>query len=261
MNVATYGPGSRFAMTDRGRGELRQSRHRLDIGPTALRWDGAALTIDIDEVSSLPLISRLRGRIVLTPAALTAVELPLTRDGAHVWRPFAPTARIEVALHGAQPWSGHGYFDSNFGTRMLEEDFSYWTWGRYPADGGSVTFYDGTRRDGTDLRSAVRFDPDGSARMIAAPPLQRMARSNWGIRRETRADPDTVPRQVRPMLDAPFYTRAVVETQVDGKTLTGVHEAVDLDRFASRWVKPMLAMRVPRRRGRPTPAERPNDAT
>jgi carotenoid 1,2-hydratase len=31
--------------------------------------------------------------------------------------------------------------------------------------------------------------------------------------------------------------------------VTGVHEALDLDRFASPFLKPMLAVRVPRRAG------------
>ena len=49
------------------------------------------------------------------------------------------------------------------------------------------------------------------------------------------------------MLDAPFYSRAAVETTIDGEDCTGVHEALDLRRFRSPLLKPMLAMRVPRR--------------
>jgi carotenoid 1,2-hydratase len=36
---------------------------------------------------------------------------------------------------------------------------------------------------------------------------------------------------------------------INGETVTGVHEALDLDRFASPLLKPMLAVRVPRRAG------------
>ena len=50
------------------------------------------------------------------------------------------------------------------------------------------------------------------------------------------------------MLDAPFYCRSAVRTTVLGETAVGVHEALDLDRFASPWLKPMLALKVPRRR-------------
>jgi carotenoid 1,2-hydratase len=81
-----------------------------------------------------------------------------------------------------------------------------------------------------------------------APPLARFRRSLWGVRRQTRADPGTRPRQVLAMLDAPFYCRSVVETRLDGETVQGVHEALDLDRFRWPWLMPMLALRVPRRR-------------
>jgi carotenoid 1,2-hydratase len=50
------------------------------------------------------------------------------------------------------------------------------------------------------------------------------------------------------MLDAPFYSRSAVETQLDGERTVGVHEALDLTRFRSPLLKPMLAVRVPRRR-------------
>ena len=49
------------------------------------------------------------------------------------------------------------------------------------------------------------------------------------------------------MLDAPFYSRSVVETQIDAQTVQGVHEALDLRRYANPILKPMLAVRVPRR--------------
>jgi carotenoid 1,2-hydratase len=51
------------------------------------------------------------------------------------------------------------------------------------------------------------------------------------------------------MLDAPFYSRSAVRTKIYGEETVGVHEALDLRRFASPLLKPMLAMRVPRRAG------------
>lgn len=241
-------------MTDRGRDALRTTSTRLRIGPSEMHWTGSELRIDVNEISSPPLISRMRGRIVLTPEAITGVELPLTDDGAHVWRPFAPVARIRVDLD-APGWqfSGHGYFDANFGTRSLEEDFSYWTWGRFPTRAGAACFYDADRRDGTTLQAALAFDGTGAGRSIAAPPRTAFRRSNWLLRRETRADTGTIPRQVKPMLDAPFYNRAVVETVIGGERVQGVHEALDLNRYAHPLLKPMLAVRVPRRRGWPQP--------
>jgi carotenoid 1,2-hydratase len=49
------------------------------------------------------------------------------------------------------------------------------------------------------------------------------------------------------MLDAPFYSRSAVKTKINGMETVGVHEALDLVRFRSPLIKPMLAVRVPRR--------------
>src|SRR6056297_559017 len=251
INVATYGPGGRFTMTDRGRAALRQTETEFTVGPSSLRWQGDALVIDINEISSPPMISRVRGQIRVIPSALTSVEMPLTPDGAHIWRPFAPTCDIEVDLDApGWTWTGHGYFDANFGTRALEQDFSHWTWGRYPTRDGSTCFYDAKRLDGSELGVGIRFDAAGHAQAIDSPPPKTpIRRSLWAVARDTRADPGYQPQQVKAMLDAPFYCRSAVRTCIDGEETVGVHEALDLTRFRSPLLKPMLAVRVPRRPG------------
>ncbi|MCA0928493.1 carotenoid 1,2-hydratase [Ruegeria profundi] len=248
INVATYGPGGRFTMTDRGRSALRLTRDSITVGPSSMRWDGNHLIIDINEMGAPPLITPVRGRVTLRPTGLTAVEMPLTEDAAHIWRPFAPTAYIDVDLAArGWKWSGHGYFDANFGTRALEEDFSTWSWGRFPTKGGSTCFYDAERLDGSVLNSAVFFGEDGQHEIAALQPKTRLKRSLWAVRRETRADTGYRPKQVMNMLDAPFYSRAMVQTQLGGEETTGVYEALDLRRFRSPLLKPILAVRVPRR--------------
>ena len=247
INVATYGPGGRFTMTDRGRAALRQSPETLEVGPSRMHWTGTQLVIDIDEIGALPMVTPVRGRITLTPAAVTSVEVALTPDGRHLWRPFAPTARIEVDLTQGHRWQGHGYLDANFGTAALEADFRFWTWGRFPLKDRAVCFYDAVRADGSALALGVEIAHDGTVREITPPPSARLPRTLWALRRETRADAGTTPRQVMAMLDAPFYSRSVVETRIDGELTKGVHEALDLGRFRQPLLKPMLAFRVPRR--------------
>ena len=240
-------------MTDRGKQALRRDGAHFTVGPSSLSWDANAgeLHIDINEISAPPMISRVRGRVKVKVPAITGVEMPLTQDGAHIWRPFAPTARINVDLEATGwQWDGHGYLDANFGTRALEADFDTWMWGRFPHGDGSVCFYDANRRDGSRLAKAVSFDKSGAAQEIATPPpLVPFRRGNWGVKRLTRADAGTRPRQVLPMLDAPFYCRSAVQTQIDGQRVTGVHEALDLRVFRTAWLMPMLAVRVPRRAG------------
>lgn len=252
INVVTYGPGGRFTMTDRGRAALRQSRDALQVGPSRMAWQGGTLVIDINEMSSLPLVSRVQGQIRLTPSAVTEVEAMLTPDASHIWRPFAPSARIEVDLSQGQSWTGHGYFDANFGTAALEADFRRWTWGRFPRRaGGTTCFYDGIRADGSTLALGLNVAADGETRQIDPPPLTPLGRTGWGIARETRCDGGVKPRQTMALLDAPFYSRSLVQTRIDGETVQGVHEALDLERFRSPVVKAMLAVRVPRRAGWP----------
>ena len=213
-----------------------------------MRWTGRALVIEVDEIASFPLMSRVRGTITLTPQAVTEAEVLLKPDGSHIWRPFAPMARIDVNLTQGHRWQGHGYFDANFGTAALEADFDRWTWGRYPLRDRAICFYDATRRDGSTLALGVEVGADGALREITPPPLAPLPRTKWKLSRETRSDAGKAPRQLMAMLDAPFYSRSVVETTIDGEISHGVHEALDLRRFRNPLLKFMLATRVPRRR-------------
>ncbi len=234
-------------MTDRGQQALHLSQDQITIGPSAMTWVDDHLRIDIDEVST-PHAQRIKGVVLVRPSAITDIEVPLTQDGAHVWRPFAPIATIEVHLNRpGWSWNGHGYFDANFGTRALEADFGYWTWGRFPLQNGATCFYDVAQRDGTPLNTAIHFTRDGAWRGIDAPPKAKLPRSPWMVRRETRADAGYRPHQIKPMLDAPFYNRAAIKTQIHGEKTIGVCEALDLDKFRGPWLMPILAVRVPRR--------------
>lgn len=247
VNVALYGRGGRWTMTDRGETALRQSATMLEVGPSRMHWDGTSLAIHVDE-RTVPHLDRLLGVIRLHPAAITGVELPIHPEGGHVWRPLAPVADIEVAFdRPGWRWTGHGYLDANFGNRALEADFRTWTWARLPTRRGAVCLYDADRRDGSTLAAAVRFGADGEARTFDPPPKARLGRSRWALPRTTRADAGTTPVQVKAMLDAPFYCRSAIRTTIEGETSVGVHEALNLDRFSRPWLKPMLAMRVPRR--------------
>ena len=117
FNVALYGSrSSRWAMTERGSAEVRREPRQLSIGASSMRWSGDALEISVNEVC-VPLPRRVRGTIRLIPSALCERSFSLDGLGLHLWTPFAPCARIEVAL--SQPelkWGGVGYFDSNSGT-------------------------------------------------------------------------------------------------------------------------------------------------
>ncbi len=246
INVALYGKGWRWTMTERGEESLKQTRDQLQVGPSSYTWNNGKLIIAINEMST-PHFDKVIGTVTVTPKHITDIEVSLTSDGSHVWRPFAPNAEINVEIDKkGWNWRGHGYFDSNFGTRALEQDFSYWTWSRLVCKDGSIALYDADRRKDVPLSVSLKFHSNGQIEEIMAPPETLLPRSLWAIKRRTRSDKGYKPIQVKHMLDAPFYTRSAIKTKINEEEIIGVHEALDLNRFANPFLKPMLALRVPR---------------
>lgn len=246
INVALYGPRARWTMTERGAGKLARDADALEVGASRMRWTGESLIVEIDE-RAVPHLSRVRGRVRLTPDFLTDREAALDPAGAHVWRPFAPAARVEVEMEApAQSWRGHAYMDANFGARPLEADFGYWTWSRGRGAGGASVLYDAERRDGTALQLSGRFSPSGAWQALPPPPMTELPGTLWRVRRRTRADADAPAQVTQRMEDAPFYARAGLRARLWGEEVEGVHEALDLDRFDTPWCRALLPWRMPR---------------
>ena len=169
-----------WALTERTRRDLARDAHSLAIGPSCLRWDGAALSIDIDE-RTVPIPSRLQGRVRVVPQTVTDHVLPLDRKAHHIWRPVAPRARIEVDFDRPRlRWSGDGYLDCNHGIEPLERAFSRWTWSRAHVGADTLVLYDAERRDGTALSFAARFDAAGGMRYICAAARNPSCRARYG---------------------------------------------------------------------------------
>jgi carotenoid 1,2-hydratase len=247
VNVALYGPGGkRWAMTERGRASVSRAAATLAIGSSALAWDGATLTVTLDEVTA-PWPARIRGTVRLHAAALTGHVVALDGAGAHRWQPIAPCARVEVALTDPTTrWSGQGYFDANAGDAPLEDTFSHWHWSRACRPDATAILYDVCRRDGARTTLALHCDDQGSVQEFASPPLVRLPPSRWRIDRLTRTDDGSAARVTRTLEDAPFYARSLVASQLLGKPTVAVHESLSLTRFRATWVRMLLPFRMPR---------------
>lgn len=251
INIGLYGPGrDHWAMTERSGRHVHRDRDHFVVGPSSMCWEDDGLTVLVDELC-MPIPRRLRGRIRLEPRALTGHRESLDAHGRHVWRPLAPLADIRVDFE--QPdlhWSGSGYLDMNHGSEPLEDGFRHWTWARGDRDAGgrsAAVIYDATRRDGSTLELGLQFDDNGAVGTFPAPPVQPLTTTLWRVARSTRSQRPETARVLKTFEDTPFYARSSVEARLDGAPIQMVHEALDLDRFASRWVQTLLPFRMPRR--------------
>jgi carotenoid 1,2-hydratase len=244
LNVVLYGRGGpRWAMTERGRRQVRRDARSLQIGPSALHWAGDRLQIEFDEITT-PWPSRLRGRVTLD--APTRFHHPVALAPQHSWLPIAPAARVDVEV-GRMRWSGPGYLDANQGEAPLERAFRRWDWSRaHLAGGDSVVLYDVERIGAEPFHLGLRFDGNGRATTIAPPPQAALPRAGGHVARGGHGDAGTPVRVKRTLTDAPFYARSLLGAQWLGEPVTVVHESLSLARFDRRWVQAMLPFRMPR---------------
>ena len=248
MNLCLYGPSPRWTMTERGRHDIRRDPAQIAIGPSRLSFERDSLVAEIDERAT-PLPRPAVGTIRVIPEAVNRVEFPLDAAGRHIWRSPAPAARVELAMRSPDiRWSGHAYIDMNWGSEPLETGFRHWHWSRSRLAGGrSVVFFDGVCRTGPSFGLALRFDEAGRPHPIEVPAGQRLPRTMWFMPRRTRADAEHPARIDRTLEDTPFYARSILKTRLLGENVAVMHESLDLDRFASRWVQSLLPYRMPRR--------------
>lgn len=247
INVALYGPGGRWSMTERGRKNLLREADRFVVGPSALVWDERGLTIRFEEICA-PIPKRLKGEIRLTPGPVLSRAFAIDGAGRHEWRPIAPMAEIEVACESpALSWRGEAYFDCNWGEEPLEAAFRTWIWGRARTRDGAAILYDVERRRGGRLSLGLSIDEAGRFSPLSPPPLGVSPRLLWGMKRPVWSDAGAGPRVEATLEDAPFYARTRYAARIGGEDLALMHESLSLDRFRTPVVQAMLPFRMPRR--------------
>ncbi|MGE0038869.1 MAG: carotenoid 1,2-hydratase [Xanthobacteraceae bacterium] len=247
LNVALYGEGSRWAMTERGRTSLHRTKSTLIIGPSLLAWDGDALTIRIEEMTA-PIPSALRGVVRIYPKAITSRTFTLDPAGRrHRWWPIAPSAHVQVAMEKpGMRWQGTGYFDSNAGDEPIEDAFQSWHWSRADFHSGASVYYDVVPRNGSAPPIALHLAASGNVEEVEPPPLAELPPTGWKILRKARSEPGAPVRVLRTLESAPFYARSMLSTRIRGRPAIAIQESLSLDRFRAGWVQAMLPFRMPR---------------
>ncbi|MEO1066589.1 MAG: carotenoid 1,2-hydratase [Pseudomonadota bacterium] len=248
INVAVYGKSvKRWTMTERGKRFLSRGTDHLSIGPSAVTWDGSAITIRFDEVG-MPLPLRAKGTVRLTPKWRNDESFHLDAKGRHHWWPIAPVCDAEVTLEKPDlTWRGHGYFDSNWGAEPIEKGFERWDWSRasMPNDGAAI-LYDVTRLNGEDYSLALKFAGDGSLTHFTPPPRQKLSNTFYRVDRFTQCEADYKAHVVETFEDTHFYQRAHIHSKLCGHVGPAMHESMALYRFRTRWAKWLLPFRMPR---------------
>jgi carotenoid 1,2-hydratase len=252
LNIALYGKGARWVMTERGAGDTRQERDSLNIGPSAMRWDKDRLIIDIEERDirlGIPWRRRVKGQIILHPEMFNKRSFKLDPAGRHCWQAIAPRARIEVKME--QPdiaWNGSGYLDSNHGSEPIEDGFQSWHWSRAQVGKQVAVIYEGKRRDGSHFASALRFGADGVPQEVELPLVAPLPRTWWAMERQTRADRGHA-SVIKTWEDSPFYARTALSARMWGEPVIAIQESISLDRLVNPVIQFMLPYKMPREVG------------
>jgi carotenoid 1,2-hydratase len=249
LNIALYGKGARWVMTERGASDTRQARDTLTVGPSAMRWDKDRLIIDIEERDirlGIPWRRRVKGQIILHPEVLNSRSFKLDVDGHHHWHAIAPRARIEVKMEAPDvAWTGSGYLDSNYGNEPIEAGFHSWHWSRAHMGREVAVIYEGTRRNGSHFGSALRFDTSGTPHQEELPLVAPMPPTWWGVKRQTRADRGHA-SVIKTWEDSPFYARTTLAARIFGEPVVAVQESISLNRLINPVVQFMLPYKMPR---------------
>lgn len=247
INLALYRPkGKHWALSEWPREHVRRGPEDFVIGANQISWRDGMLEVQIDERSA-PFARPVKGQLRLYPEQLFAERYPLDLAGQHFWQPIAPSARVRLDFQQpALRFSGEAYWDSNFGMRPLEQDFSSWNWSRAELSQGSAVLYDVERRVGPALRLAKIFAKDGQVKDLAAPDWLDLPKGFWAEPRATRVQAGGAAKVLRNLESSPFYARSLISTQLLGQSVKAIHESLSLDRFRQTWVQRLLPFKTRR---------------
>jgi len=247
INVALYGRPSRWAMTERGRGQVHRSPETFVVGGSQLNVRGDKLIIDISEHCA-PIPRPLTGRVTVSMPHQSSNTFDLDARGSHTWRPICTSAAVELEFESPDlAWTGLGYFDTNFGAEPVTKGFDYWDWSRTPLPGGRTQVRYVTDTPGGERHELnVRFASDGSREFCDPLPDTRVSNTPiWRIDRRTGSLAETTPLVHRTLEDTPFYSRSLLAYPKGAAGYT-VHETLSCNRLRSGIVRAMLPFRMPR---------------
>ena len=188
--------------------------------------------------------------------AIAPPDAVLSSDGRHSWGSPAPRCRVEFSCPSlGLSWKGHGYHDMNAGLEPLFAGFREWGWGRAHLGDETRIYYDALEADGTRVRR-ILTGRDGRLDHQQVPATSEAQREWTGWLLHLPREPEAghlngeIIRVKREAMweHSPFYARWVGRFSNGTEASRGVCEHVDLQRFASPFIRWMLRYRIYRRR-------------
>ncbi|MEE2786746.1 MAG: carotenoid 1,2-hydratase [Myxococcota bacterium] len=257
LNFALHGPDGvdSWVFSEFSSADIKRSQDDFCLGETAITRTESGLHVELN-ARTKPFFQwgmppQIRGSLTLTPEAEYGHIVHLDRHRRHRWFGLAPRARIRVKLTEPKvEFEGSAYHDANQGLEPLEDGFQSWQWSRAELHDGTAVLYDTIERTGDQHLSGRLYRPDGTIEEMDPPKSVTLRRGRWGVRRGTRTDADGTPTVLKTLVDAPFYTRSLIETQLRGESVISMHESVDLDRFSAGWVRFLLPWKIRQKVGR-----------
>ena len=253
VNMALYGPVSRWCMTERNDASVRANDDSLSIGKSRiLVKKKAQIQIDVNEIT-VPLPGKMEGTLTVEIPDYDIPVVPLDGSGAnsaqHYWQPVAPQTRIQVRMNKPQlSWDGAAYVDCNYGDIPLEDSFKSWTWSRSHApDNQTIVHYDIIDANNDVKQKSMFFDAAGLMHAATADQHHGLKPTRyWRMPRTARTPHGVTLSDLQTLEDTPFYSRSRFLEHHPEHQQISVHESLDLQRFNSAWVRCLLPFRMPR---------------
>ena len=230
---------------------INRDQHCFQINQSKWQQSNDEITITINEITKAffqRMSNKIVGQVQLKLPRRFHHEMNLDHDGKHKWMAVAPSAEVIVNLE--QPnlsFRGQAYHDSNWGDEPLENAFKSWTWSRAELSEGTCVLYDIHEHEKNENPRALFFSHQGTVEELNQNLVSSCLPSGfWGVQRPNRADQSGFAHLHKSLVDSPFYTRDLVNTELMGEKTLAMYESLDLHRFKQPWVRFLLPFRIRR---------------
>ncbi len=249
LNIAFHENQKKYwCMTERSAKHVYRSSEIFEMANSSITWNGSYLEFKIQEYT-VPLPSKVSGVVRVHPHYINTNNYFLEDSQKHAWCPIAPCSHVEVEMQRPNfQWHATGYFDSNWGAEPLENGFRSWNWSCTKMNEEErVIQYHTVNRNNTNTDLGFHFASDGKITAREQQIAKILPETKiWRVPRKAYVEDDRNVNVLKTLEDTPFYSRSVLNSETQDKSILTIHESLELDRFKKPLTQFMLPFRMPR---------------